>query len=363
MAKQTKKKNDDPKPKEEFPMVTAKDPEVIEIPEESKAIELTIDQLRETSTFADAHGLMPKQFPMEHHIFIEKLLGMITDTGAKAEIGQILASVKGIQRISEAEAKSKNLNQKEARNTTVRVLIGRIDIGDEFTKPLWNLAIGFMYNEKGIEVCIGTNISICSNFTIYGEARHLRNYGRDAMELNKIFDTIEDWIKNFEGIEGVNSALLQRMADMKIIWNEGVKLFIGECVVAAVRRLYHKGDPFPLTVTLINRMTSYLIDLESKLLNDGISPSLYTLYNAGTYVLTHNTDLEGKFGSIREFTTWFEEHWLKPTESEEGKVKRVFWKMELVDDDLASSPGPEHTKGIDSEVSPGSDEDTKENDS
>jgi len=282
------------------------------IEDNSKAVELTLDQLRETRTFADAFGNMPEKFLKEHHIFIKDIMDMAEGVGAKPSIGQILAPSKGIEKISLAEAEEKGLDQDLAENTCVKVVIGRIDLGDKFAKKLWNLAIGFMYNEKGMEICVGTNIAICSNLTIFGEGVHYKSHGRGAISISEMYVNVKTWLENLEGFDTVNSELLERMIAIPIDWDKGTESFVGHCLKAAVRRNYHKGNAFPLNMTEVGRMTSYLIGQEGT--EDAENPSLYHLYNAGTWLLTHSDDLPNKYGTIKEFTEWFEKEWLIPAE-------------------------------------------------
>lgn len=279
------------------------------IDENAKNVNLTFEQLRETRTFADAHGFMPKLFPIEHHVFIQKLMDMANEINANPEVFKIIAAVKGIERISQTEAESKGLNQNAAENTRVKVLIGQINLGNAFTRKLWNLAIGFMYNEKGIEICIGTNISICGNFTIYGEAKHFCNYGRNGLELSEIFVHVETWLSKLADIDLVNSALLERMIIVSIEKESGTNEFLGRCLKEAVRKNYFYGK-FPLTMSQVNRMASYFIDHEAEANDPEYKFSLYDTYNAGTYVLTHNDDLPNMFSNIKKFTHWFEEIYL-----------------------------------------------------
>lgn len=285
-------------------------PELIIIEPGQNVIELTLDQLRETRTFADAFGIMPKKFPVEHHIFIQKLLDMAEEHNTEPKVGSILANVKNIEKISESEAIAKNLNQDEAQNTAVKVLVGRIDLGNEFAKELWNLSIGFMYHEKGIEVCIGTNISICSNLTIFGDTTHYKNFGRNGLEMSEMFREIENWFGDLDGFDMINTELLERMIAIPINWKIHSDTFIGDCLKHAIRKAYHKGDPFPMNVGQVSKMTSYIIEAEDEYANF----TAYHLYNAGTYILTHNNDLQNRFADIKAFTHWFEENWVKPNQ-------------------------------------------------
>ena len=63
------------------------------IDENARVVDITYEQLRATRTFADAYGLMPAQFPIEHHLFIEKIIKMLEDKGYDvicfaADVGQ-----------------------------------------------------------------------------------------------------------------------------------------------------------------------------------------------------------------------------------------------------------------------------------
>jgi hypothetical protein len=287
-------------------------PLTIEIENGARAVDITFEQLRETRTFADAWGVMPKQHPLEHHVFIQKLIDMATEVNSEPTIDIISASVKHIERISETEAVSKGLNQEEAQNTTIKALIGKINLGNKFAKELWNLAIGFMYNEKGIEVCLGVNIAICSNLTLWGDGVHLKNYGRDGIEMSEMFKKIEDWYSDLDFFDSEYAKLLERMAAVKIDWAEDSNKFLGQCLREAVRKNYHKGEDFPLNVGQVSKIASYIIDHENEYLID--DATLYHLYNAATYVITHQDGIMGKFSDAKAFTEWFEQYWLTPME-------------------------------------------------
>jgi len=284
------------------------------IEDNQKVVELTFDQLKQTRTFADAHGIMPRQFPIEHHVFIQKLLDMGNSVGAEPVVAQILCSVKNIERISKTEAESKGLDQNDAENTSIKVLIGRIDLGNKFARKLWNLSIGFMYHEKGIEVAIGTNIAICSNMTIFGDTTHYRNHGRNGIEMSEMFKEIENWFGNLESFEFANSELLERMEAIPIDWEHDCNLFLGDCLRRTVAKNYHKGDPFAMTTGQVSKMASYIIGKENDELHQ--EPTLYHMYNAATFILTHNDDLTNRFADIKAFTEWFKIWYLEPYEKE-----------------------------------------------
>ena len=295
--------------------------EQILIGENEKVIELTFEQLKETRTFADAHGIMPRQFPIEHHVFIQKLMDMANAVNAEPQIGSLLASVQNIERISKTEAESKGLDQNDAENTSIKVLIGRIDLGNKFARKLWNLSVGFMYHTKGIEVAIGTNIAICGNMTIFGETTHYRNHGKNGIELTEMMKEVENWFGNLESFDFSNSKLLERMEAIPIDWNHDCNHFIGDCLRRAVAQNYHKGESFPMNMSQVNKMTSYIIDKEDD--EEHQHASLYHLYNAATYVLTHLNDLPNRFTDIKAFTKWFEETYLIPNESKDVQVSEA----------------------------------------
>jgi len=133
-----------------------------------------------------------------------------------------------------------------------------------------------------------------------------------------MFKEIQNWFSNLEAFDFANTELLERMSKVNIDWNKDCDLFIGDCLRRAVRKNYHKGDPFALNVGQVSKMTSYIISHEGDFSeffdNDIEIPTLYHLYNAGTYILTHNDDLTARFTNIKAFTEWFEEAWLKPYE-------------------------------------------------
>lgn len=288
--------------------------EKIIIEENQKVVELTFEQLKQTRTFADAYGVMPKQFPIEHHVFIQKLIDMAENANASPKIGTILSNVKNIERISATEAESKGLDQNDAENTAIKVLVGRIDLGNVFARELWNLSIGFMYHEKGIEVAIGTNISVCSNLTIFGDTTHYKNHGRNGIEMTEMFKEIENWFGNLESFDFSNTELLERMINIPISWEHDGNIFLGDCLKRAIKKNYYKGDSFPMSMGQVNRTAHYIISKTDD--PDHQNPTLYHLYNAATFVLTHENDLKNRFSDIKDFTEWFEKEYLIPFENE-----------------------------------------------
>lgn len=293
-------------------------PEKIIVPDSANSIDITFEQLKATRTFANAKKLMPKEWPLEHYNFIQNIMDIAEEAGIPARIAQITVPISGIEKISESEAVAKGLNADDADNTLIRQLIGRIDLGDEFVSDLWSLSIGFMYNKNGIEVCLGTNITFCGNLTLYGEAVHYKNFTRNGIELGEMFVHIESWMKDLEGINEVNTKLLKRMQNVAIDWTDDASKFIGHCLREAVRKNYHKGNPFPLNQGQVSKMASYIIDKEHEFQDspdkDAIQETLYHLYNSGTFILTHQDKFEERFSSVKEFTEWFEEEWLIPNE-------------------------------------------------
>lgn len=281
----------------------------IAIPEGANRVIITYEQLKESKTFADAYGLMPKQHPLEHHAFITKIMAMINNAGYEASVGIMYADVKSIMKISKEEAEAKGLDQDDADNTLIKNLIGTILIGNEKQlekqrKDNYNIAIAFVYSDAGITIAFGTNVSICGNFSIYGADNIYKNFGSGSTTVNEMFNIIDNWIKELKETyfqyTQLFELLLERRIEMGTDWNSVSNEFIGETLKLAVKKNYHKGDYWAFNMTQANKLCSQIIAMD-----DETEHSLYDLYQAGTYVLTHMNEMDNIFKSIRLYTNWF----------------------------------------------------------
>ena len=143
------------------------------------------------------------------------------------------------------------------------------------------IAMGF--NEDGIELAFGLNVSVCANFNIVG-GNILRTYtynGVPAATFDYIRLKLAEWFANFAQMVHVEVSIMNAMKEFPI-GNPGIiKQVIGELYVKAINQAYGSKVIAPFDTHGISMMVqSYISQRNPTIINN-----TWDLYNWGTNIM------------------------------------------------------------------------------
>jgi hypothetical protein len=165
--------------------------QVTKINFENKVAILDLPTLKQTVEFTDTRGNFPKQRPVNHADFLERIM-------EKADNKKVLASSPIIYA---DESYTNQIRWKGDKSECpidqylFQRLVAKIDLNLGSTDM--NMAIAVSYNERGLSVAYGPNVHACGNQNIFGN-NIVYTYGDKKMPFEKILEVLEHWFNTME---------------------------------------------------------------------------------------------------------------------------------------------------------------------
>ncbi len=222
-----------------------------------------------------------------HYQVINEVLESCKRNGLKYEIQEIFAADNrskqhpGVSTLPQVQA-THGHNAPEAHilrrvYTTIRIHDGETD---ELTT---NIAIA--YHQEGLQVAFGTTVKICKNLCILGAEKMVKNYGNDKVSNDAIFQTVDNWLRDFGNYQERDIRIIQRMKEIECTKPDVLRL-IG--TLTAIRVAYDNGigevrqrlNNYPLNQAQISIFTESYLRFEQE--NSRVS--LWDVYNLGTHI-------------------------------------------------------------------------------
>lgn len=169
--------------------------------------------------------------------------------------------------------------------TTIRIHDGETD---ELTT---NIAIA--YHQEGLQVAFGTTVKICRNLCILGAEKMVTNYGIGKISNDKIFESVENWLRDFGNYQERDLRVIEKMKSITCQKSDVMQL-IG--MLTSIRVAYDNGigdikqqlNNYPLNQAQISIFTeNYLrYEQEHQFIN------LWDVYNLATHIYKpHSTEI------------------------------------------------------------------------
>ena len=254
--------------------------------------ELNIASLHESIRLSRVRS-NPRKTITEHFEVFGRIMMMLEKEKFDFELSNIYAEKSKILTLPEVQRKGK-LSVDPSVNH-VNTIVGRIDI-TKFSTDERNLSIGIGYNDKGINVCFGTNITVCSNMSLFG-GHYLSSYGKDKVSLIELFNRVEDFIKDATMIDESNNRYLDLMKEITLNRDQ-VKMVMGDMKLRAVGQAYFKQDA-PLDISKTSAFATKYLEYVQENKTDDIT--VYDLYNIGTSLLSHQSNTSTMWADINNF--------------------------------------------------------------
>lgn len=261
--------------------------------ETDKIQTLDFETLQATYKENDAFGKPLKD--IYHYQVINEILDRCHRNGLKYEIQDIFASDNrskqhpGVSILPQVQA-SHGANAPEAH--ILRRVYSTIRIHDGETDELTtNIAIA--YHQEGIQIAFGTTVKICRNLCILGVEKMVANFGNGKISNDKIFESVDNWLRDFGNYQERDIRIIQRMKEIECTKPDVLRL-IG--TLTAIRVAYDNGigevrqrlNNYPLNQAQISIFTDNYLRFEQE--NERVN--LWDVYNLATHIYKpHTTEI------------------------------------------------------------------------
>lgn len=230
-----------------------------------------------------------------HYQVINNILESCAKNGLKYDIQDIFAAnnnskqYPGVSMLPQVAA-IHGANAPEAH--ILRRVYSTIRIHDGETDELTtNIAIA--YHQEGLQVAFGTTVKICRNLCILGAEKIVSNYGAGKIPNDRIFETVDNWLRDFGNYQERDLRLIEKMRSIICNKSDALQL-IG--MLTAIRVSFDNNigtvkeqlNNYPLNQAQISIYTeSYLRFAE---VNETVT--LWDMYNIGTKIYKpHSTEI------------------------------------------------------------------------
>ncbi len=243
---------------------------------------------------------------VEHFEAFGKIMMMLDAANIKFDISNIYTPTIQIMTLAEDQRTKDKITIPITDPVVnhVKNVVGRIDL--PFGTNTSNLSIGISKSPRGLSMCMGTNIMVCSNMSIFGD-HFMTSFGHDKLSVSEMFSRMGSFIENAEIISNENTKMLEEMTKVSID-PKGVQNMIGDMLERAVAKNYHKSTKnTPFDIGSVSKFTSSVITAQNALEQDEVDISVYDLYNIGTEILTHQATIENSWKDLSSFGQYITE--------------------------------------------------------
>ena len=203
-----------------------------------------------------------------HFDAIERALGLCSKYGLDYHIEEIFAAhnknkqFPGTSLLEQAEAQyGKNAVEAHILRrvfTTIRI--------DNFETEELTTTLALAYHQDGIQAAIGPCVKVCHNQCVMFAERRAFTYGKEKKSVDGLFETIDDWLANFQNQMSADRARIEMLKNTRFT-HEQVITFIG--VLASIRVAHDSRDKslrdvvetYPLNNTQVNTVTEELLKM------------------------------------------------------------------------------------------------------
>lgn len=162
-------------------------------------------------------------------------------------------------------------------------LIARIMIttpdGKEPEGMTSSIAIG--YNKNGIQIAFGTNVNICSNFSILA-GKVFQTYGPNKTLYENLMTEIEQYIDDLPRWQQAEYDMIVSMQNTWVGIQSDIDELVGILLTTAIKANLN-GDTSALSITEVSELVREIIRSEPEEFT-----TVWQLFNLGTFVLNLN---------------------------------------------------------------------------
>lgn len=227
----------------------------------NKVVEMDLATLKRTHMEDDPNGN-----PMRgiyHFDAIEKVGDICAKYNLDYAIEEIFAAqnnskhLPGVAVLKKQEA---HYGEKAVEAHILRRIFSTIRIHNFETDELMTTIV-LTYHQDGLQAAIGPCVKMCHNQCIMGAQRTVSTYGgKEKVTVEQLFDTIDEWLSQFETQMTADREHIQRLKNI-VITEQEVYTYIGLLTALRVahdstdKNLSQRVKTYPLNQTQINNFT------------------------------------------------------------------------------------------------------------
>lgn len=281
-----------------------KNPERLIWEKDQKSQNITLEQLKESTAIQDFGGRYSKKAPLKHTDLIDNVFDVLYKLNNKIKVGDIFIAKNTTRKIKALDPEELGLFKGNIFESLITEILLPDLSNDEMT-----MKIAISYDNRGITLAKGTNITICSNMTIMGSSNVISTKGKEGLPYNKMIELFMSWIPNIGKTFSGYELAINKMKDVYLSNNGQLQELMGNMYLKSVAQAYTLGSKAPLTLNELSKFSQDLLKSETF---KGENPiTLWELYNIGTSILTRSdSNLSNKIELTQSFSDFIIEEYV-----------------------------------------------------
>lgn len=266
----------------------------LDFAEKNRVQQLTLDTLTRTNHEKNVRTGKPLLNNIYHDQLLKEILAIANDMGYDAEITGLFAAqnkerrLPGVSIITEIESRTepRAIEAHILRRIFANIRLTRRG-GDQPTTNGCETCMAVAYHQHGIQVGFGTRVIYCQNQMLLNAECYVTTYPDDnafkVVEINELFDTIRDWLRNANQYVEKEQSVLKRWREQKINHSQ-LMYVIGRLEEARVRadsyKLRKLTQSYPLGFGQIGNFAEEALTRLEK--NEDKKITLWDIYDIAT---------------------------------------------------------------------------------
>jgi hypothetical protein len=251
--------------------------------------EINLETLKNSVQTKGTYGEMPASRPVQHFEFLNTvtdIFGSRIDNVIQEPIYVAKSSSKRIRLPHQPEIPAKEpcpIDRFVFERIATRISTDAVikDDNDGGYSP----AIGISYNDRGISVCMGVNVWVCSNMSIFG-GKLWSTYGKGKLSYDDLINVVENRVNTWQSSFEEDMARINRLKEFTIDVETQHKWTaqIFETAIRANHKSFKEDKDLILNVGQTSRLTEELCMLRDKkeLSTGSTELTAWDFVNAGT---------------------------------------------------------------------------------
>ena len=231
-----------------------------------KVATINLDQFMQSGRLVDP-SVDIEEIWYKPHEFFALITNLLEELNIEHVFGPVYVSQKGSDYL--ADPLDKTSPKTDLKRWAFSTLVTRINLvsPDIADKVDFHPAIGIGFIEQGVQVCIGTNVTVCGNMSIFGEY-FMQSYGSDKTDRVAMFDELRRWLLDVNHIHAENMRIIGVLNGIPINSKGGIQKLIGQLSLARELQLAGYDAHAPLDKDEIAEFQKRIISQYGNLLEN-----------------------------------------------------------------------------------------------
>ena len=275
----------DVKPEQSVPEQNTSTIEMFGFSKEENVKTLSLQNLAKSVRVEGKSGRTLQTRPVQSWSLIARLITMLTEHQVNYTMDPVYISKKNsFPRIND-EDKSLGYNREVCpiNKWEFDKVIGSVTLPN-LGNDLVSGKIAFSFYDKGIALALGTNVHVCSNFSILGGnmVRTFTQHGKPGYSWESMEAMVEKWLRNIDQKMTIETTIMERMMQREIPSETVIDHVIGDLYKKAIKQAYFKGGDAPFDT---HGMSYFVQEVIKQKKEEEKVGNVWDLYNWGTAIM------------------------------------------------------------------------------